>query len=115
MVPFRRLLSLVMVAVLALTAQGLAVARGQGAATGYVVICAGGGMAMVPTGPDGQPAGPAHFCPDGVLTVAPALAVPQSATAPETFAAFTPLAPAPVPTAPATLPAAVARAPPAAV
>ncbi len=108
----RRLLSLTLVAVLVLTAQGLAVARGQGAATGYMVICAGGGLAMVPVGPDGQPAGPAHYCPDGVLSVAPALAPPQGAAAPETFAAFAPVAPAPVRAAPLTLPATQARAPP---
>ncbi len=108
----RRLLSLTLIAVLALTAQGLAVARGQGAATGYVVICGGGGIAMVPVGPDGQPTGPAHFCPDGVLSVAPALAVPQGVAAPATFAVFTPAAPVPVKPAPVSVPAAMARAPP---
>jgi len=74
-----RLVAIVLVSALALTSQELARARGQGVVSGTMVLCLGGTMMVVPMGPDGQPAGPAHVCPDAVLAIATA---PPAAGAP---------------------------------
>lgn len=85
-----RLIALVLVAALTLTSQELARARGEGVASGTMVLCIGGSLMVVPMGPDGQPLGPAHVCPDGVLAVA---SLPPPVTAPlrpQTLHRFTP-------------------------
>lgn len=112
MIRLSRLVALLLVCALTLTSQELARARGQGVVAGTMVLCIGGTMAVVPMGPDGQPVGPAHVCPDGVLAVAgppPALTAPQRA---QMLRAATP-APPPVPLqARAFRPVPQARAPP---
>jgi hypothetical protein len=52
-----------------LTAEQLALARGQGAA-GTAVICTGAGVLTVALDAAGRPEGPPRACPDGVLSVA---------------------------------------------
>lgn len=85
-----RLIALTLVAALTLTSQELARARGDGVAAGTMVLCIGGSMMVVPMGPDGQPIGPAHVCPDAVLAVAappaPAMIFPTV----QTVSVFTP-------------------------
>lgn len=66
----RSIFALALALILALTSQGLAIARGTAPATGSAVICVGGGFATVTIGADGQPVGPAHFCPDGLVAMA---------------------------------------------
>lgn len=58
------LLAFALAAVLALTSQTTAQMRGQPVAVGAVVLCIGGGAVTVPVDADGNPAGPAHPCPD---------------------------------------------------
>ena len=109
----RHLAALTLVLVLAMTSQGLAVARGQGAAVGSIVICIGGGLAAVPVGPDGQPVGEAHYCPDGVLSLLAGPVAGSLPAAPMRLAVAEPAAPAdpgPAPQAAVVLPQ--ARAPP---
>jgi hypothetical protein len=67
----------------------MAVARGQTAASGSIVLCAGAGLVSVPVDADGQPTGPAHICPDCALglfaaTIPPAVtpAAPLAVSAP---------------------------------
>lgn len=62
-----------------LTAQAMAVARGQTSATGEMVICTGAGVVTVAVDADGNPTGPAHICPDCALSlIAAAPAAPQA-------------------------------------
>lgn len=86
-----RLVVLVLVSALTLTSQELARARGHGIASGTMVLCIGGTMQVVPMGPDGQPAGPAHVCPDGVLAIASPPVDARIAPRTETLVAFEPL------------------------
>lgn len=68
MTRFATLLAFALAAVLALTSQTTgqttAQMRGQPVAVGAVVLCIGGGAVTVPVDADGNPAGPAHPCPD---------------------------------------------------
>lgn len=82
MTAFRHLAALALALVLALTSQGLAVARGQGMAVGSAVICVGGGLAVIALDADGQPVGAPHYCPDGVLSFAAVAAPAALAPAP---------------------------------
>lgn len=107
-----RLVVFLLVGALALTSQELARARGEGLVSGTMVLCIGGTMAVVPMGPDGQPVGPAHVCPDGVLAVAgppPAVTAPMRA---EVLRAFVPAPPPEQPEARALRPVPQARGPP---
>lgn len=65
----QRLISLTLAMVLILTAQVLAVARGQAAAAGEMVICSGGERVSVLVDEQGQPIGAPHFCPDCALSL----------------------------------------------
>jgi len=85
-----RLVVLVLVSALTLTSQELARARGEGIVSGTMVLCIGGTMQVVPMGPDGQPVGPAHVCPDGVLAIASPPAEASGAPRTEELAAFAP-------------------------
>lgn len=91
-------LSLVLVLSLIVTAQAAAVARGAPAPVGEAVICTGGGLVVIALDADGNPAGPAHVCPDATATLT-VVAPDAPATAPRL--AMTPLAlalsPLPVP------------------
>jgi hypothetical protein len=80
----KRLLSLFLVLVVVVTSQQLALARGQATAAGEMVLCVGGGMMTVAVDASGKPVGPAHVCPDGVLSFAgtalPPVILPQTGT-----------------------------------
>ncbi|WP_238365821.1 hypothetical protein [Mesobacterium pallidum] len=69
-------LGLVMAAIVALTAQTAAMARGQAPATDRIVLCIGLGTATVYLDEDGAPTGAPHICPDALLGFADAL-LPQ--------------------------------------
>lgn len=77
-------------AVLALvvTAGMAGAARGQAKAVGEIVICSGQGAVTLAIDADGNPAGPAHWCPDCVLTLLAAVSDPvASLVAPAHFSA----------------------------
>jgi hypothetical protein len=80
----KRLLSLFLALVVILTSQQLALARGQAMAAGEMVLCVGGGMMTVAVDATGKPVGPAHVCPDGVMSLAgtdlPPMILPQTGT-----------------------------------
>lgn len=65
-----RLVALFLAVSVALTSQAVALARGQSAAVGTVVICAGGGFVTLAVDGAGNPTGPAHFCPDAIAALA---------------------------------------------
>lgn len=61
------LISGLLVAILLLTSQQMAMARGElRTVAGEVVLCQGGVAVSVNIDQDGNPVGPAHFCPDCV-------------------------------------------------
>jgi len=64
----RPLLALLLALTLTLTAQSMAVARGMAMPAGTVVLCTGAGAVSVAVDQDGQPTGPAHYCPDCAMT-----------------------------------------------
>ena len=73
----RRLLALILTLSLVLTAQAMASAKGQAAAMGSMVICAGGVSVTVAVDADGQPVGPAHYCPECALAMLPGMDPPM--------------------------------------
>lgn len=58
-------LALMLSLALAVTAQGMAFARGQAPAEGWMVLCTGHGMVMVFTDAEGRPTSPPQLCVDG--------------------------------------------------
>ncbi|MDC0738145.1 hypothetical protein N6L24_07630 [Cognatishimia sp. SS12] len=64
MTMLRRYIAYGLVAVLLLTGQGMAVARGMPTAVGYMELCTGTGPDMVPVDANGQPTGAPHICPE---------------------------------------------------
>lgn len=79
-------MGLVLALILVVGSLGMAVARGQARAVQTLVICTGHDLATVTLDADGEPVGAPHLCPDcvlaglAVLTTAPALVRPQTAT-----------------------------------
>ncbi len=65
----RPLLNLVLAALLALTSQSLATARGHAAVAGEIVLCSGEGLVTITVDAQGNPTGPAHYCPDCALSL----------------------------------------------
>lgn len=63
----RGLISLALVALLTLTSQAMAVARGASAAADQMVLCIGADAVVVYVDAEGQPTAAPHFCPDCVL------------------------------------------------
>ena len=59
--------ALCLAVVLGLTSVQMAMARGGGGTAGWMVICTGSGPVAIAMDADGQPAGPAHVCPDCAL------------------------------------------------
>ncbi|WP_371037499.1 MULTISPECIES: hypothetical protein [unclassified Rhodosalinus] len=75
----RPLAALLLALCVVLTAQAMALARGQSSAAGEMVICTGAGLVTVAVDAEGNPAGPAHICPDCALSlIAAAPAAPQA-------------------------------------
>lgn len=64
-----RVTACVMALVLALTAQGMAVAKGQPAPVGTMVLCAGGLSVTVHMDAEGNPISAPHLCPDCALAM----------------------------------------------
>ncbi len=73
------ILSVLLAAVIALTAQSAAVARTMPDATGQMVICTGTGPTMIYFDEDGNPTSPPQLCPDYALSLIVALDVPEIA------------------------------------
>lgn len=69
----RSALALAMALLLALTSESAAIARGQTMLAGQIILCSGAAITPVSGGPEGQPRGTAHLCPDMVLTLLAAL------------------------------------------
>ena len=78
-----RLLAIFLALAVAVTSQAFALARGQSAAVGEMVICAGGGFVTVAVDAMGEPVGTAHLCPDAVValgeTLSPPVVAPRAA------------------------------------
>jgi hypothetical protein len=66
-VRFRRYLGVALVFLLALTSQGMAVARGTTSMSGPIQLCTGTGPVMVYVDENGTPTGPPMICPDWAL------------------------------------------------
>ena len=71
-----RLMSWLLCLVLALTSGTMAVARGQMAAAGSIVICSGYGIVTVLVDERGAPLGTVHPCPDCIAAHVVALLPP---------------------------------------
>lgn len=81
-------LALTLVAIMALTSQSMAVARGMAMdATGQIVLCTGTGPVSVYVDDNGQPTAPPHICPDCALHLLAAVAAPDIAPVPLALAA----------------------------
>ncbi|QIZ80555.1 hypothetical protein [Thalassovita gelatinovora] len=65
----RSYLALVLAALLTLTGQSMAVARGMPNAAGEIVLCTGFGPISVLVDQNGQPVGKPHICPDYALSL----------------------------------------------
>jgi len=76
-------LALTLVAIMVLTSQSMAVARGMATnAAGQIVLCTGTGPVSVYVDEDGQPTRPPHICPDCALHLLAAVAAPDIAPVP---------------------------------
>lgn len=60
----RRYVAAVMALVLVLTGHSMAIARGMTGPEGFAEYCIGESAVMVPVDAEGNPTGPAHFCPE---------------------------------------------------
>jgi hypothetical protein len=94
------ILGALLVAVIALTAQSVAVARTMPDAAGQMVLCTGTGPLMVYFDEHGEPTAPPQLCPDYALSLIVALDVAEFAFAalgawhsqtPEGFVAVSPV------------------------
>lgn len=80
------LLGLVMVALLVLTGQSMAVARGAPGPSGTLTLCTGTGPVTVLVDENGQPTGKPHICPDcGFGLFAATFAAPALPPRPVTY------------------------------
>ena len=65
---FQSSFTILLVAVLVLTAQSMAVARGTAMSAGQIILCTGTGPVTVDVDKNGQPVRPTHICPDCALS-----------------------------------------------
>ena len=77
----RHITTFFLIAVLVLTAQSMAVARGTAMSVGQIVLCTGTGPITVNVDKNGQPVGSAHICPDCALSELAAVDAPAFARA----------------------------------
>jgi hypothetical protein len=63
------MLSALLIALVLITGQGGAVARGMAGAVGMAELCAGSSAVMVYIDAQGQPTAPPHLCPDTALSL----------------------------------------------
>ncbi len=78
----RSLVGLTLALLVALTSQHAALAQGQAAATGQMVICTGAGLVTIHLDAEGNPTEPGHFCPDCAKVLATALIPAKADCAP---------------------------------
>lgn len=71
-----RFTSVLLVALVLMTAQSAAVARTMPDATGQMTLCTGTGPTMVYMDAQGNPTGPPHICPEYALSLILALDTP---------------------------------------
>lgn len=71
-------LSAALIALLLLTSQSAAVARGGGTVAGQMVLCTGAGLVTVLVDETGAPVGTPHVCPDAVLGFLVDLPAPET-------------------------------------
>lgn len=69
MMRLRPYIAVLLATMLGLTGQAMAVARGMSSASGEMVICTGNGAVTLSIDENGDPAGPAHICPDCALSL----------------------------------------------
>ena len=74
----RTYLAGILAAVLVLTGQSMAIARGAPGPAGAIVLCTGTGPVQVLVDEDGAPVAPPHICPDCALHVLVAIAAPDT-------------------------------------
>lgn len=65
----RPILAILFAALLALTGQSMAIARGSAPVVGEITLCTGSGPVMMPVDAKGNPTGPAHYCPEGAIAL----------------------------------------------
>jgi hypothetical protein len=112
MKPLRPILALCLCALMALTSQTMAVARGAPASAGTMVLCTGTEPVTVLVDAEGKPTGAVHICPDCALGLFHALVIgPHDMPRLATATALDPFEPA-LEIAIATRAAFMARAPP---
>jgi hypothetical protein len=80
----RALVSAVAILATVLTAGAVGAARGQAMAAGEIVICSGGAAVTIRVDSDGNPTGPAHWCPDCVITLLAGVSAPPGLPSPPT-------------------------------
>jgi len=89
---FRTYLALTLAALLTLTGQSIAVARGMPGPSGMMELCTGTGPVMVYVDAQGQPTAPPRYCPDDAFHVLSIVALPDAVTAPPvTLSRLTPV------------------------
>ncbi|WP_199023793.1 hypothetical protein [Sedimentitalea arenosa] len=71
-----------LVALLVLTSQAMAVARGAPGAAGTIELCTGTGPVMIAVDESGAPVTPPHFCPDQALSLVSAVALSDATPRP---------------------------------
>ena len=87
---FRPAFAIVLALLVTLTSQQMAVARGQAAVAGEMVLCTAlNGVVTVKVDASGKPTGPAHICPDCALSLIVALDAPDLPGAAHTLRAVT--------------------------
>ncbi|OUD09246.1 hypothetical protein BVC71_11155 [Marivivens niveibacter] len=74
-----RIIGFLLVLLVVVTSQQMAVLRGQTQPVGMAVLCIGQTAVEVPVGPDGEPVGHPHICPDCALNVIVAVDQPTMA------------------------------------
>ncbi len=108
---FRTTSALLLALMLTLTSVSMALARGDMAVHGAMILCIGGVQVSVAIGPDGAPVLDEHICPDCVIGALALASDPDPSDQPVRFTLTdAPQAPAAHPSSP--LQAPQARAPP---
>lgn len=116
MLKLRPLAALFLAFAVTLTSVAMGAARGQAMAVGEMVLCTGTGPVSVAVDAEGNPTGPAHYCPDCIaVAMATAPAAPMSPPARPDWRPVTYPATPPWVTRPAGLRAPTARGPPSVV
>lgn len=73
------MVSVLLALLIAVTAIHVGAMRGQAKAAGSIVVCTGTGPVSIAVDAQGRPVGPAHVCPDCVMTLLAAVDAPAVA------------------------------------